>query len=453
MIKKIINLPTWKKLLLILFCLVFVIVAGTLIGNYIGEVRYQKQKAEMDEYRRNLPSLSPIPTGSGHKTNYPKLDDTPTKEVTPTEELPTPTATPTATPTVTPTATATPTPTPTSTPTPIPIPEGAALLYRIQMGDNVYYEFYDNNLLIVTGTGSTWDFERREYPEEYEKMERETQYEDYSQNLVSLCKEIIICEGITRIGTYGLCFNWALNITFPNTLEELGICSLAGVGGNVDKNPDDHTVFHNLNLDKVKIDSSAFAWADITNLPEAEPYTTKRMAPTPTPSPTPTPIVADANNPKLLKSIKLGADVTAEFWDNGYLYVKGTGATKDFPWGFQLGDDDYQLHVFPEQYVETQIVELIQYVIVEEGITYLGAQCLWGLGFYADIRYVSLPSTLKDWGEGLGLHVDTNGVIDLYYEGQKITFTYYGEGAGFFYPMYILYPECAERDKVTITYH
>ena len=39
---------------------------------------------------------------------------------------------------------------------------------------------------------------------------------------------------------------------------------------------------------------------------------------------------------EMLSSKKMGDNVTFEFWDNGYLYIKGTGPTYDYDWDFIL---------------------------------------------------------------------------------------------------------------------
>lgn len=98
---------------------------------------------------------------------------------------------------------------------------------------------------------------------------------------------------------------------------------------------------------------------DITitaNFEKIEPPTPPPATPIPTDIPTPNP-----DKPRKYATRQMGDNVTFEFWDNGYLYVKGTGAT----WNMSY----VTFYEFEkEPYCNTHTV------IVEEGIIYLNCK-------------------------------------------------------------------------------
>lgn len=287
-------------------------------------------------------------------------------------------ATPTAVPDPTLEPTATPAPTSTPVPTVVVAPE-AKLLDSIKMGDNVWYDFYDEGTLVVRGTGKTRDF--KDAKKMYSFFVDEHPVSD-----ILLASTIIIEEGVTEIGQAALSnFIDATKIYFPTSLEVLKDESLSALGynsGNVE--------IIGLNVDKVDIASTAFVYCGSPEkIPNNEKYT---ATPTPTPAPTATPL-PNPDKPRKYATKQMGDNVTFEFWDNGYLYVKGTGATWDKEWNFcEFRDTPYN---------KTKIV------VVEEGVTYLGDHCLAWL----EPKEIHFPESLSKLGN-IGTWATIHGVRD-----------------------------------------
>ena len=103
-----------------------------------------------------------------------------------------------------------PTPIPvTPTPSPIPAPKAEEvdennpkLIANVQMGDNVYFEFYDTGELYVTGSGRTWDFPMGfEWTRNYarEKYPHIPVFDkEYAKNI----KVCYVADSITYLGNY-----------------------------------------------------------------------------------------------------------------------------------------------------------------------------------------------------------------------------------------------------------
>ncbi|MBR2408234.1 MAG: leucine-rich repeat protein [Lachnospiraceae bacterium] len=312
------------------------------------------------------------------------IPDTPTP--VPTE---TPTPSPVPTPTLTPTPEPTATPVPTNTPTPVvKVDEKAKLLGTVKMGDNVWYDYYDDETLVVRGKGKTKDL--KEYYEVDAMFTREV-----SGLYVGDATTIIIEEGITELGKNSLAgFVSVEKVIFPSSLKKIGGTALAAVGCYAEE-----TDYIGLDLTRVKVSSTAFSCCGSPeNVEGLKDYT---ALPTPTPAPTATP-TPNPSKPRVYDTRKMGKNVTFEFVDNGYLYIKGTGATYDKDWTFF----DFE----KEPYCNTHTV------IVEEGVTYLGDFALQGV---YRVKYFQLPKSLTNVGYNVGS--GENAVIDAYYEGKPIT--------------------------------
>lgn len=336
----------------------------------------------------------------------PAVTDVPVKEGTPgktTEKEPTktPSATPKPTATATPEPTPTPIPEPTMTPAPV-VPEGTEPVASVKMGDEVYYDFYGDGLLLVRGQGSTYDF--KEYTDRQLHIIRNVEIfasgyseTDFSSGENNMCTRIVVGEGITRIGSSALAAYLNVeSVALPETLKEIGDSAFYWVGYGRE------TEWLGLDTGNTKISSTAFLeCGGLANIKDSEKY---NSTPTPVPTPTPTP-TPDPDKPRLVESRKMGDNVTFEFWDNGYLYVKGSGATWDQNFYF----DDF----------EGEFYQTISKVKVEEGITYIGK---FTLNWMNSISYWEIPKSLTSVGNtgggGLG-----PVVFYGYFEGVSITVT------------------------------
>lgn len=279
---------------------------------------------------------------------------------------------------------------PTNTPILTAVPE-TRLLDSIKMGDNIWYDFYDDGMLVVRGTGMTRGFKDAIEMHTYLKEQCSLESKDAFFGATS----IVIDEGVKGIGEFALGnFVDATKIFFSSTLEYLDENALYAMGYNSGKMD-----YINLDVNKVAIANTAFAFCGSPEkIPNSEKYT---ITPTPTPAPTVTPL-PDPNKPRKYATKQMGDNVIFEFWDNGYLYVKGTGATWDKEWNFGAFER--------APYKDTGTI------IVEEGVTYLGDHVFHS---FSNVTLFDFPKTLTDvgnsWGSGL------NTTIKGYYKGKRMT--------------------------------
>lgn len=405
------------------------------------------------------------------KNNAEKTGSHTTPIATPTieaaEPQPTGTPVPTDTPVPTPTNVPTPTPQPTSTPVPSPTPVvvDSKLVYECKAGENAYYKFYEDGTLLVTGTGRVdsidaemkyqegWHMEWGKGSEDYQKlMDFTFDYIDYDQ-LIS----VIVEEGITELGDFTLAHLWLLKeLSLPSTLTFIGNYVFYG---DYFYNPEDGfcTYINGLSTD-IEISRYAFMGSNIDKWQEDfRKYKEYPPTPTPTPTPMPTP-TPDPEKPRLMHTMQVEKDVTYEFWDNGYMYIKGKGKINDKEWGFDLcsqigkamlsgytpapGENMNQ----KEDAAGRPFIDTIRYVVVEEGITYLGRYALAGLW---EVTECWFPSTLT------GIHIDSSWTsaytVHGYYEGKKVTLTRPNKKVDFdLFFEYIKNPESAERNGIVI---
>ncbi len=119
---------------------------------------------------------------------------------------------------------------------------------------------------------------------------------------------------------------------------------------------------------------------------------TATVTPTVTPTATPTPTVTPTPKPnvKYVREVKMGDNVWYRLTEDGILYVTGTGAT----WG-------YDAYIDEENYIRgdytgiDQMFKLLgtKHIVIEEGITKLGA---WSLSKLAGAESITFPSTLRE---------------------------------------------------------
>lgn len=370
-----------KKLITVL-CIFATLFATALMAGCRG-----RKETVGDMTPTMVPTQTAAPTAELTKIVQPDTPE-PTKE---------PTIEPVATNTPEPTATGTPTPSPVPTNTPTPTPAVAGkMLYRFQMGDNVYYEIYEDGTLYVTGTGATWDF--KSWDITY-KLEEITGMDTF--DVCVLVKKIVIAEGITRIGDNALESHYDVRtVIIPESLTSVGERGFAESGGA-------HgvpTEWVGLDLSRVDVAKDSFIWCDGIDKVTGSEHLVIIPTPTPTtPPPTPTP-VPNPEKPRLCHSFKMGKNVTYEFWDNGYIYVKGSGKGDDQS---ELFDWEYTMNLNWEFYSS------MKYLIVEEGITYLGKHA------HTSASEIWLPKSL----EVVGFNSMFCDVLHCYKDGKKVKVT------------------------------
>lgn len=369
-------------------------------------------------------------------TMTPTVTDVPVKEETPgktpeKEPTKTPSATPEPTATATPEPTPTPTPEPTMTPTPV-VPEGAEPVASVKMGDEVYYDFYADGLLLVRGQGSTYDF--KEYTDRQRHIINNVKIfasgysgTDFSSGENNMCTRIVVGEGITRIGSSALAAYLNVeSVALPETLKEIGDSAFYWVGYGRE------TEWLGLDTDYTEISSTAFLeCGGLANIKDSEKYnSTPTPVPTPTPTPTPNP-----DKPRLVESRKMGDNVTFEFWDNGYLYVKGSGATWDRNFYFDDFRSDFYL--------------TIDKIIIEEGITYLGN---FIFNWIDSVSYSEFPQSITNIGNTAGGNAGKPVTFRGYIDGKPVTIVSPKGGNATVYFKCIKDVEIAEANGYIVTF-
>lgn len=354
-----------------------------------------------------MPTILPAMT----ETKAPAPTDETEEMLTPTEKIKVPptsvleiTDTPTKEPvaetgkkvTVTPVITNTPVPV-TNTPVPVPtVTTTAKLQKRVQMGEAVYYEYYDDGTLLVTGKGATWDF--TDYNDE--------RFKGIKTGVTVNQQMIVIAEGITRIGDWALNREWDVKkVSFPSTLKEIGNSAFWRVGKDSVAKYGTETEWTGLDFSKLTVSPTAFYEASgIDKVAGGNLYSVS-PSPVPTATPTPTP---NPEKPRKCHVMKMGNDVIYEFWDNGYLYIRGSGMVSD-------KSELFNLTTFGEgnsNPVDKELLLTTEYVVVEEGITYLGN--------YSSKKSKEcwLPSSLTSIGQLAGFATEK---LHWYYEGKAFT--------------------------------
>ncbi|MBP3609482.1 MAG: leucine-rich repeat protein [Lachnospiraceae bacterium] len=320
----------------------------------------------------------------------------------------------TSVPTPSPMPTATSTPVPTTVPT--PAVTGSNLIVSVQMGENVWYDYYEDGTMIVRGTGATWDLPYEAgawvYANEYD-IPKFYDANGFEMGIVYTVDNIVISEGITRVGDYAFaCFGETKKIVIPDSLEEVGTYAFYRIGCAYYSKVS--TVeWVNLHPERLKAEVNSFTGAK--GLESMEGISAYMVTPTPTPTPlptatpTPTPI-PDPDNPRLLHTEPMGDDVVYEFWDNGYLYVKGTGKIKDNP------------EIYLWRNIPSDVRKQMKYYVVEEGITKLGSNCICSPieEYWFPESLTSLETNLASLG-CVDLCIGMGEVIHMYYEGKPVT--------------------------------
>ena len=349
---------------------------------------------------------TPVPTATA--TPEPTATSTPVPTASP---VPTATATPEPTPSPLPTPTSTPVPTatpaPTSTPTPTPVvAEGNEALATAQLGDTVWAKVYEDHLIVITGKGSTWDFDNYGGWNAINKANGDKD---------TKATTIIIEEGITRVGNNALSgFRQAEKIVIPDSLNEIGEYGFRRAGYRAET-----TTWVNLDLSKIDAASNAFYEANgLDNISGAD----KAMCtPTPTPTATPTP-TPNPEQPRKIGECEYSG-TTTEYWDNGSIYIKGTGKV-----GYS--ENSYKGESLDE-YLGKNIFKSIYF---EEGITNANSSTLGKIIIPNDngLEYF-LPSTmdittLTRYGNtGMSIDfckVNNDDIIHGYYNGNPVTLTF-----------------------------
>jgi len=133
---------------------------------------------------------------------------------------------------------------------------------------------------------------------------------------------------------------------------------------------------------------------EVTPIPTVTVTPTASVTPTvtPTPTATPTPTVTPTPKPnvKYEREVKMGDNVWYRLTEDGILYVTGTGAT----WGYDayIDEDNYIRGDYSGLNVMFQLLGT-KHIVIEEGITKLGA---WSLSKLAGAESITFPSTLRE---------------------------------------------------------
>ncbi len=327
------------------------------------------------------------------------------------EPVPTVTALPAREPV--PTVTPLPVGEPAPTVTPLPVEESvtplpAVCLGRIRMGDTIWGEVYENRTFVITGTGSTYDYD--ELMDYYMEFNAKGGFE----LLESGALRIIVEEGITRIGSYSLSIHCdAEYIQLPDTLIEIAENAFFGTGMA-------QAQWVGLDTERIKVEKHAFTDAQGEGLEalDSGAVAVPTAVPTNTPKPTPTEFpVADLEHPIEVVRIKAGDTAHISVWDNGYVYVQGSG-------NVTVRDIEVSEQLKNTLGCETLAGKVgLTHIIVEEGITLLGESSLYMFSS-RELQHIELPSTLTVCQDAFGSAKNTL-TCTLYSQGERKTVTIY----------------------------
>lgn len=126
--------------------------------------------------------------------------------------------------------------------------------------------------------------------------------------------------------------------------------------------------------------------------PTKAPTTVPSATPTPTKVPTPSPTVTPTPAPqrKYTHEVKMGDNVWYRLAENRVLYVMGTGAT----WGYDMYVDEGGYYRGDTSGMSKLMkIDGVQHIVIEEGITKLGA---WSLMWFPDVQSITFPKSLQE---------------------------------------------------------
>jgi len=85
------------------------------------------------------------------------------------------------------------------------VPALPLLVNRVSMGENVYYELYDNGVLVVSGSGATYDFCGQSDAADHLKEELSlATRNDVAEQWFNKVTEILVTKDVDKIGDYAL---------------------------------------------------------------------------------------------------------------------------------------------------------------------------------------------------------------------------------------------------------
>lgn len=135
-------------------------------------------------------------------------------------------------------------------------PEEESLYNPIQMGDNIWYTLYADGTLLVTGTGSTWDFDlpgdvtaylMEQLPQEHTNVKRDWFY---------AVKNIVIDAGVTELGKNALAsYTDTESVTCFGQLESIRENAFRNCGTFLQS---EQKTTWNVDFTKAKIEDGAF---------------------------------------------------------------------------------------------------------------------------------------------------------------------------------------------------
>lgn len=151
----------------------------------------------------------------------------------------------------------------------------AEVVNTVQMGDDVWYTFYTDGTLLVTGSGSTWDFETPGKMINYLFEQLQTERVRVKGEWLYAVTDIMIDSNITRLGKSALAmYTKAESVTYYGTLESVGENAFRKCGEWLKSNQ--KTVW-NVDFTNTRIESGAFngcanppVECEETDMPEIE---------------------------------------------------------------------------------------------------------------------------------------------------------------------------------------
>lgn len=255
---------------------------------------------------------------------------------------------------------------------------------------NATYTFRPDGKLIVSGSGSTKSFASVEeaktwyleqlyfcytgaYPNEQEQLLPFRQ-------ILDRVTEIEICEGITEIGESSFTpFYHVKYVYAPQTVEKVGNYAFLGTG----QYEDEELMLFGFVMEELDYSAASFALSPASLLMETdeEGYYQEELPVRPKEEQGTVP-----DEELLVAKVYMGEHIEYCLYENGVLYVTGTGATFDFEHYSDM--EKYvmeELKLFSRQEAETGWFERVTEIVLEDSVERIGDN---SLALYKNVSFV-----------------------------------------------------------------
>lgn len=386
----------------------------------------QVEDSSLGQQEMQAITLTQIPSPTSTNTPIPTPSPTSTNTPTPTPS-PTPTNTPTPTPSPSPTNTPTPTlsPTPTNTPTPAlsPTPvlgNGIITEDGVVLSDETIGEYRDENNYLEVAIRN-----------------RDNCYEG-DNKLAMSCKDDIIIDDNYFINLETFTkkeIPWSFYYVSVESSDPTVLIPYVYGNGDNSGIADEHytvegivdvpngyregvdyyysssgktyfflkNVRHNIELFPLK-NGTTTLYITLYNEKTGEVYDKKEVAVTVSG-------VKEKTGTYILKESKIGDDIYCKYYNNGHLYIEGSGQTWTCESGFSITEGNCgNRYMIPRE-----VAKSITHIIVSGNITKFDISCLNGIGI---VEHISFPESVTKFYGSPGCSIVAGGTVDCYKGGK-----------------------------------